>query len=34
VLVSLQDMEHEITLEREVMHRARKCIRRMLEYRA
>jgi quinolinate synthase len=34
VLVSLQDMEHEITLEREVLHRARKCIRRMLEYRA
>jgi quinolinate synthase len=34
VLVSLQDMTHQITLDREVMHRARKCIRRMLEYRA
>jgi quinolinate synthase len=34
VLQSLQDMTHQIHVEREVMHRARKCIRRMLEYRA
>ncbi len=34
VLIALQDMRHEITLERETMHRARQCIRRMLEYRA
>jgi quinolinate synthase len=34
VLASLQDMKHAITLDREVMHKARKCIRRMLEYRA
>jgi quinolinate synthase len=34
VLASLQNMEHGITLDREVMHKARRCIRRMLEYRA
>lgn len=31
---SLEEMNHQITLPRETMHRARKCIRRMLEYRA
>jgi quinolinate synthase len=34
VLSSLQNMEHSITLDRDVMHKARRCIRRMLEYRA
>jgi quinolinate synthase len=34
VLRSLEDMSHQITLPRDTMHRARKCIRRMLEYRA
>jgi quinolinate synthase len=34
VLACLRDMNNAITLDREVMHRARKCIRRMLEYRA
>ncbi|HOS96954.1 MAG TPA: quinolinate synthase NadA [Deltaproteobacteria bacterium] len=34
VLHALQSMRHEITLERETMHGARQCIRRMLEYRA
>jgi quinolinate synthase len=34
VLHALQNMQHEITLERETMHRSRQCIRRMLEYRA
>ncbi len=31
---SLQEMGHRIELPRETMRRARKCIRRMLEYRA
>lgn len=34
VLHALQEMHGEITLPRETMHRARQCIRRMLEYRA
>ena len=34
VLFSLQEMLHPITLDREIMFMARKCIRRMLEYRA
>lgn len=34
VLRSLEDMTHQITLPRDTLHRARKCIRRMLEYRA
>lgn len=34
VLRSLEEMNHQITLPRDTMHRARKCIRRMLEYRA
>lgn len=34
VLAALEDMKHEVTVEREVMHKARKSIRRMLEYRA
>ena len=34
VFVSLTEMSHQITLSRDTMHRARKCIRRMLEYRA
>jgi len=34
ILSSLREMQHEITLPRHVMYKARQCIRSMLEYRA
>lgn len=34
ILLALQEERHPITLDRETMFQAKKCIRRMLEYRA